>query len=95
VRQFSADDKLDFRMIALKAIRDIKTRSGYVSSPISTQTPSSNSSHGTDRLFHSPYSELASNAGNILTLPLTTATPTPMQTFLNLDGQADYHTFQQ
>ena len=27
VRQFSADDKLDFRMIVLKAIKDIKTRS--------------------------------------------------------------------
>ena len=43
VRQFSADDKLDFRMIVLKAIKDIKTRSGYVSSPFSTQTPSPNS----------------------------------------------------
>jgi hypothetical protein len=28
VRQFSADDKLDFRIIVLKAIKDIKTRSG-------------------------------------------------------------------
>lgn len=95
VRQFSADDKLDFRMIVLKAIKDIKTRSGYVSSPFSTQTPSPNSSHGTGRLSHSPYSELASNSGNILTLPQTTATPSPMQTFLDLDGQAEYHTFQQ
>jgi len=34
-RQFSADDKHDFRMIVLKAIKDIKTRSGYVSSPFS------------------------------------------------------------
>ena len=95
VRQFSADDKLDFRMIVLKAIKDIKTRSGYVNCPFSTQTPSPNSSHGTGRLSHSPYSELASNSGNILTLPQTTATPTPKQTFLNLDGQADYHTFHQ
>ena len=43
VRQFSADDKLDFRVIVLKAIKDIKTGSGYVSSPFSTQTPSTNS----------------------------------------------------
>ena len=77
VRQFSADDKLDFRMIVLKAIKDIKTRSGYVSSPFSTQTPSPNSSRGTGRLSHSPYSELASNPGKILTLPQTTATPSP------------------
>ena len=95
VRQFSADDKLDFRIIVLKAIRDIKTRSGYVSSPFSTQTPSPNSSHGTGRLSHSPYSELASNSGNILTLPQTTDTLSPMQTFLDLDVQAEYHTFQQ
>jgi len=47
------------------------------------------------RLSHSPYSELASNSGNILTLPQTTATPIPMQTFLDLHGQAEYHTFQQ
>jgi hypothetical protein len=65
VRQFSADDKLDFRMIVLKAIKDIKTRSRYVSSPFSTQTPSPNSSHDTGRLSHSPYSELASNSGNV------------------------------
>ena len=95
VRQFSADNKLDFRTIVLKAIKDIKIRSGYISSPFSTQTPSPNSSHGTDTLSHSPYSELASNSGNILTLPHTTATPSPMQTFLDLDGQAEYHTFQQ
>ena len=95
VRQFSADDKLDFRMIVLKATKDIKTHSEYVSSPFSTQTPSPNSSHGRGRLSHSPYSELASNSRNILTLPQTTAIPTPMQTFLNLDGQADYHIFQQ
>jgi len=37
VRQYSADDKLDFRMIVLKAIKDIKTRSGYVSSPFSSK----------------------------------------------------------
>jgi hypothetical protein len=95
VRQFSADDRLDFTMIFLKAIKDIKTRSEYVSSPFSTQTPSPNSSHGTGRLSHSPYSELASNSGNILTLPQTTDTLSPMQTFLDLDGQAEYHTFQQ
>ena len=95
VRQFYADDKLDFRLIVLKVIKDIKTRSGYVSSPFSTQTPSPNSSHATGRLSHSPYSELASNSGNILTLSQTTATPSPMQTFLDLDGQAEYHTFQQ
>jgi hypothetical protein len=82
-------------MIALKAINDTKTRSGYVSSQFSTQTPSANSSHSTGRLSHSPYSELASNSGNILTLPQITATPSPMQTFLDLDGQAEYHTFQQ
>ena len=58
VRQFAVDDKLDFRMIVLKAIKDIKTRSGNVSFPFSTQTPSPNSSHGTGRLSHSPYSEL-------------------------------------
>ena len=40
VRQLSADDKLDFRMAVLKAIKDIRTRSGYASSPFSTQTPS-------------------------------------------------------
>lgn len=68
VRQLSADDKLDFRMAVLKAIKDIRTRSGYASSPFSTQTPST---------------------------PQTTATPTPTQTFTNLDGQAEYHTFQQ
>ena len=28
LRQFSADDKLDFRIIVVKAIKDIKTRSG-------------------------------------------------------------------
>jgi len=95
VRQFSADDKLDFRMTVLKAIKDIKTRSGYVSSLFSTQTPSPNSSHGTGRLSHSPYSELVSNSGNILTLSQTTATPSPMQAFLDLDGQAEYHTFRQ
>jgi len=95
VRQFSADDKLDFRMIVLKATKDIKTRSEYVSSPFSMQTPSPNSSHGTGRSSYSPYSELASNSGNTLTLPQTTATPSPMQTFLDLDGQAEYHTFQQ
>jgi len=95
VRQFSADDKLDFRIIVLKAIKDIKTRSGYVSSPFSTQTPSPHSSQGTGRLSHSPYSGLASNSGNILTLSQTTATPSPMQTFLDLHGQAEYHTFQQ
>jgi len=78
VRQFSADDKLDFRMIVLKAIKDIKTRSGYVRSPFSTQTPSPNSSHGTGRLSHSPYRELASNSGDILTLAQTTANPSPM-----------------
>jgi hypothetical protein len=50
VRQFSADDKLNFRLIILKAIKDVKTRSGYVSSPFSTQKPSPNSSHGTGRL---------------------------------------------
>jgi hypothetical protein len=94
VRQFSADDKLDFRMIVLKAIKDIKTRSRYVSSPFSTQTPSPNSSHGTGILSHYPY-ELASNSGKILTSPHTTASPTPMQTFLNLQGQAEYHAFQQ
>jgi len=82
-------------MIVLKAIKEINTRSGYVSSQFSTQTPSSNSSHGTGRLSHSPYNELASNSGKTLTLPQTTVTPTPMQTFLNLDGQADYHNFQQ
>ena len=75
VRQFSADDTLDFRMIVLKAIKDIKTRSGYVSSPFSTQTLSPNSSHGTGRLSNSPYSELALDSGNILTLSQTTATP--------------------
>ena len=95
VRQFTTDDKLDFRMIVLKAIEDIKTRSEYVCSPFSTQTPSPNSSHGKGGLSHSPYSELASNSGNILTLPQTTATPIPMQTFLDLHGQAEYHTFQQ
>jgi len=95
LRQFSADDELDFRMIVLKAIKDIKTRSGYVSSPFSTQTPSPDSSHGTDRLSHSPYSDLASNSGNIFTLHQTTATPSPMQIFLDLDGQVEYHTFQQ
>jgi len=35
VRQSSVDDKLDYRMIVLKAIKDIKTHSGYVSSPFS------------------------------------------------------------
>jgi len=89
VREFTADDKLDFRMIVVKAIKNIKTRSGYVSSPFSTQTPSPNSSHGTDRLSHSPYSEFAPNSGNVLTLPQTTATSSPMQTFLDLDGQAE------
>ena len=58
VRQFSADDKLDFRMIILKAIKDIKTCSGYVSSTFSTQTPSPSNSHGTGRLSHSPCSWL-------------------------------------
>jgi len=82
-------------MIVLKAIKDIKTRSGYVSSSFSTQTPSPNSSHGTGRLSHFPYSELASNSGNILSLTQTAATPSPMQTFLDLVGQAAYHTFQQ
>jgi hypothetical protein len=52
VSQLSADDKLDFRMIVLKAIKDIKTRSGYVSSPFSTQTHSPNSSYDSDRLSH-------------------------------------------
>ena len=33
VRRFTADDKLDFRMIVLKVTKDIKARSGYVSSP--------------------------------------------------------------
>ena len=58
VRQFSADDKLDFRMTVLKAIKDIKTCSGYVSSTFSTQTPSPSNSHGTGRLSHSPCSWL-------------------------------------
>ena len=38
---------------------------------------------------------LASNSGNILTLHQATGTPSPMQTFLDLDGQVEYHTFQQ
>ena len=50
VRQFSADDKLNFRLVILKAIKDVKTRSGYVSSPFSTQKPSPNNLHGTGRL---------------------------------------------
>jgi hypothetical protein len=38
VRQLSADDKLDFRMVVLKAIKDIKTRN-ISTSPQTTATP--------------------------------------------------------
>ena len=38
VRQFPADDKLDFRMIVLKAIKDTKTRSGCQFSIFDTNT---------------------------------------------------------
>ena len=82
VRQFSADDKLHFRMIVLKAIKDIKTCSGCQFSMFDTNTFSKQFTWHR----HSSYSELDSNSRNILTLPQTTATPSPMQTFLDLDG---------
>jgi hypothetical protein len=62
VRQLSPDDKIDFRIVVLKAIKDIKTRSA-------THTPSTYSPNSTDRLSQSPYTELAAHSRNIPTSP--------------------------